>query len=214
MADHKTRRVKILRINPEWVIGMLNGRRHECVHLPVCEAIPEGTQVLQVRESWERRCFELLITHESFPEIPDNTDIPDALGGAVQYEAFRRVPSPFISAEEYRDFIDSDRRSEVNRAIYRQAEKLVEAMVSEPHRDESPQFAALRQRLITGLAKASPSVWRNPAKVDVVGQLREMNERVLGVDRLAQNPDDAKAAERDFFFGTSSPQGGSAGKSA
>lgn len=60
---------------------------------------------------------------------------------------FRRVPLPFVTAEEFLKFTAGD-RTEINRAIYREAERLVEAMVEPLNGEESPQFVAMRERLL------------------------------------------------------------------
>lgn len=101
MADHRTRRVKILQVDPNFIVDLLNGiQQHEFVCLPVTDHTPEGTAVLSIRENWATRRMEFLITHDSFPEIPDG-DMPPLLPESISYRIMQPVPLPCFMAEEY-----------------------------------------------------------------------------------------------------------------
>ena len=160
MADHKTRRVKILHVNPDEVVKILNSQTTECVWLAINRNIPEGTEVLSVRECWSLRTIALLLTHPSFDEVPDGEQPPDNVNESTLFGSFRRVPSPFITAEEFRDFVNNDGHCRVNRAIYDEVAKLVEAMVKPLDGYESPEFVSLRQKLLCGLAEQKATLDR------------------------------------------------------
>lgn len=101
MADHKTRKLKVLRVDPLSIVEMLNGQRREFVMLPQNDVIPAGTEVLAVRDNFHLRCIDMLLTHESWPEVPDG-ELPPDVGELFHMEHFQRVPSPYVSAEEFR----------------------------------------------------------------------------------------------------------------
>lgn len=162
MANHKTQRVKILQVDPSLIVDLLNGiRQHEFLCLPVTNNIPEGTEVLAIHENWSTRRMEFLITHDSFPEVPDG-DVPPHLP-AVEYHEMRRVPTPFINAEEYREFVKGNVWERVLTAIYGEAKKMVESMVRPLDGDERPEFIELRQKLLCGLAEQQ----RKHSKIDL-----------------------------------------------
>lgn len=160
MADHKTRRVKIIHVNPDEVVKMLNSQTTECVWLAINRHIPEGTEVLKVRECWSLGTIALMLTHPSFAEVPDGEQPPDDVDESTLFGSFRRVPSPFITAEEFRDFINNGGRLRVNQAIYDEAAKLVEEMIKPLSGYESPRFAELRQKLLCGLAEQKATLDR------------------------------------------------------
>lgn len=98
-SGKRERRVKVLRVNPDYIIQMLNGQNVQYTMFPENDHTPPGTKVLSVNANWERHTIDFLIYHESFPVVPEGQIAPDAMDGTV-YELFRKVPSPFIKDSE------------------------------------------------------------------------------------------------------------------
>lgn len=169
-----TRRLKILRVNPECIVRMLNGQHVEFTMLPVTEDIPEGTRVLSMRENWEHRTIDLMLTHESFPEVPAG-EVPPCIRDGIIYEVFRRVPSPFVTAEEFREFM----------------------ALKESH---EAAIRALENLLVNS---ATPSVvWADATSENVRQQIQEVNDRILGKKDWPLPESSTEQSERDFFFGS------------
>lgn len=85
----------------------LNWARHspEYMNLPALpQSIPDGAEVVDMREDYDRRGFSVCVYHPSFPEVPDGEMIPRE-PGVSEFVAKRiKVPSQkpipiLISAE-------------------------------------------------------------------------------------------------------------------
>lgn len=71
-------RVKILRVEPNLLIGVLNGMRGGMFcRLPVMEQIPEGTEVVSMHDDYRCRTLNLVVTHPSFEEVALGAEIPE-----------------------------------------------------------------------------------------------------------------------------------------
>jgi hypothetical protein len=55
-------------------------------------SFPDGVEVERATHSWERRAFGLLLSHPSFPEVPEGELPPDVIltHVVIQYQPVRR----------------------------------------------------------------------------------------------------------------------------
>ena len=71
MNKKESNRYKIMFINHRQMMKLITG---ECV----IKNIPEFTKIIDFRENWmNKRGFEILIEHPSFPEVPEGVMIPE-----------------------------------------------------------------------------------------------------------------------------------------
>lgn len=74
------RREKLVYFDESILIHVLNWCNQPAgfkLRLPVCEAFPEGTRVLRVWASPERRAIGALVSHESFAVVPGGSFPPE-----------------------------------------------------------------------------------------------------------------------------------------
>lgn len=84
----KNFRLKLWYADPDVLIAILNAFKTGLVPcLPVCEKIPEGTEVENVFWSESRRKLGVVLTHPSFKEFPSGEVIPQ-----LEIEGFASVP--------------------------------------------------------------------------------------------------------------------------
>ena len=69
-------RFKVVRIRREEILAAFNWQAHATVVLPVLSRLPEGYEILEVRDDWERRCFAFIVYHASFDLVPNGAVIP------------------------------------------------------------------------------------------------------------------------------------------
>jgi hypothetical protein len=84
-------KARIFRIDVRAIMTLMgNWRGHDCVCLPVLKGLPDGYDIRAVAFNFGHNAFELLVTHESFPEVPDGDLIPLGNGGRLaECEAVR-----------------------------------------------------------------------------------------------------------------------------
>lgn len=74
------RREKVVYFDESMLIDVLNWCNQPAkfrLSLPVCETLPEGTRVLRVWASPERRAIGAIVSHESFEIVPDGCVSPE-----------------------------------------------------------------------------------------------------------------------------------------
>jgi len=86
-------RVKTILMDPQLLIEILNWCNDpcHCLALPIADPLPEDCRVVAVRESFERRCLELLVWSRQFPPVALGA-LPERLPGTVT--EFRKVAFP------------------------------------------------------------------------------------------------------------------------
>lgn len=90
-ANYSTDRIKILRVSyPVLLEILVHWRHHEVIQLPTFEGVPKDAVVISAHTSPSQRAFELVITHESFPEVPHESLIPIIHSGAKEIVRFKQ----------------------------------------------------------------------------------------------------------------------------
>jgi len=86
-------RVKTLLMDPQLLIEIMNWCKDpmHCLALPITEELPEDCRVVAIRDSFERRCLELLVWSSHFPPVAVGA-VPQRLLGT--FTEFRRVAFP------------------------------------------------------------------------------------------------------------------------
>jgi len=75
MPDNRERRLKIYTMSRHVLLAVLNGLPNDVHCLPIHGEIPEGAEVIDVRDDWSRQCLTLIVFHESFPIVPDGNEL-------------------------------------------------------------------------------------------------------------------------------------------
>lgn len=82
------RKLKIVRVDHHLIIDLLMScKRNRYVSLPICDDLPEGTDVVDVRENWRVRCLDILVTHPDFEDVPDGQEPPSVF---MEYRVFQQ----------------------------------------------------------------------------------------------------------------------------
>lgn len=86
------RRVKLLALDRQLIVDLLNGLPFEFVQLPVHDELPEGTRVVELFNDPCRRCLVAVVRHDSFAVVPADCEAP-FIAVASQVVLKRRVVS-------------------------------------------------------------------------------------------------------------------------
>lgn len=91
--DDLRRRVVIFHADREILVELLNAfKGATTVCLPVLDSeLPEGAVVADVSVNHQRRCLDILVSHESFDVVPDGA-YPAESETFLRHKMFRRVP--------------------------------------------------------------------------------------------------------------------------
>ncbi len=89
-------RVKISYVDPMLLVDVFNGLRGKQVvclpELSEMNEIPDGTTVLNVWSSTERRAIGVMLQNDEWPEVPEGEIPPDIEGHTLAREVFVRRP--------------------------------------------------------------------------------------------------------------------------
>ncbi len=83
----KDRRVMIVSVSAEVLLNLLADPSAEYLQRVRFAGLPEGCEVQSVRGNWGCRTIDLLVSHPSFPEVPDGEYPPRHDG--VSREVYR-----------------------------------------------------------------------------------------------------------------------------
>lgn len=99
------KRLKIYRLGYRQLLSLVKGRRlADCSVLewPVTTSIPDGATVHHVYEDFACRCFNVVVSHESFPELAEFAEIPMVEGGlSFEMHAMRVVGDAAMADMEH-----------------------------------------------------------------------------------------------------------------
>ena len=89
MKSELLRRVKVVQLDANCIVDILNWWRSppDFLALPTCEEIPEDVEVVSVYANWMSRTVEVMISHPSFPIVPEGM-LPEVIPGL--FTEFRR----------------------------------------------------------------------------------------------------------------------------
>lgn len=83
MSSPKTNRIKILSVNPSWLVELWNATNKVVrdgqpvlFAFPIREGIPADAEVISVHNDWPSRRIHVMLEHDSFPDIPAGS-LPD-----------------------------------------------------------------------------------------------------------------------------------------
>lgn len=81
MKSIEERRLKILRVDPRYIVDLLNQAANptQFMKIPTGDLIPDGTVVVSLNANWSRGCIELLLSHEQFEPVEMGME-PEAVG--------------------------------------------------------------------------------------------------------------------------------------
>jgi hypothetical protein len=84
----KSRRLRRYYVNESCLLDYLRSMEQwpEYVGKTVIKDIPEGATVEGVHYSFDRHCLTVVVGHESFDEVPDGEEIPQAMNGYVNVQ--------------------------------------------------------------------------------------------------------------------------------
>lgn len=90
------RRLKIVRVSPDLIVDILNMRHRgpEYLAFPDIPDLPIDAEVRDVRYNEYRRCLDVLLSHSSFPPVPDGEEITP-IGAFVEISMFKRIEAPY-----------------------------------------------------------------------------------------------------------------------
>lgn len=71
MRAFQERRLKILRVDPRYIVDLLNqaAHPHQFMKVPAGEQIPADVVVVSVNADWSSNTIELLLSHEQFEPV-------------------------------------------------------------------------------------------------------------------------------------------------
>src|SRR5437870_4517243 len=93
-VDPQSRRYKILSVAPEAIMEvLLKWKQHSHIQLVDLGGLPDDVSVTGVHYSWKGRCFELMLYHPSFPEVPVG-DVPPELNPRIMNYTWYVFPTP------------------------------------------------------------------------------------------------------------------------
>lgn len=96
VTPFEERRVKIVSIDPQFIVDVFNWWRNppHWLALPVNDALPKDCVVVSVSVSWERRCIEAMVASKEFPPCADG-DLPERIPGMMT--EFRSISFPWCN---------------------------------------------------------------------------------------------------------------------
>lgn len=71
MKAFQERRLKILRVDPRYIVDLLNQARNVCrfLKVPAGEQVPDDVVVITVNADWSSNTIELLLASEQFEPV-------------------------------------------------------------------------------------------------------------------------------------------------
>ena len=85
------RRVKIVALPVEAVMGCLDLSDQRFIERISLPSLPAGYKVVGVFGNWPRRCIDVMVSHESFPEVPIGEQLPRLPETPAEIITFARV---------------------------------------------------------------------------------------------------------------------------
>lgn len=79
MKEFQERRFKILRVDPRYIVDLLNQATNpqRFMRIPSGDQIPEDAKVISVNADWSSNTIELLIAHETYEPVPLGVMTPE-----------------------------------------------------------------------------------------------------------------------------------------
>lgn len=91
--NHRTRKLKLFCVTRDLFKIVFNaGVNCTFLYLPVTDEIPDGAVVESVHEDWTRDSWVLVVSHDSYPEVPEGQEIPFSNKPYIPMRLFRRIP--------------------------------------------------------------------------------------------------------------------------
>lgn len=85
----RSRRVKKVVVDPNYMLNILQLTTTDYTPLVILDEIPDGAKIESIYYSYEHMGFDLVVAHESFPEVPDGEYIPATF--SMRGQVFDRV---------------------------------------------------------------------------------------------------------------------------